>query len=108
MHDRSSIFMPMKRLDPTRRELMAAALCESNSIRATARLTGVAYNTVLKFVEDMGWAARMYLDEHMVNLSCERLQVDEIWSFCYAKDKNVPETMRRKPALFRSTCDDRN
>jgi len=87
----------MKRLDSTRRELMAAALVESNSIRATSRLTGVAYNTVLKFVADMGWAARMYLDEHMRNLDCRRLQVDEIWAFCYAKDKNVPEHM--KPAF---------
>jgi len=75
---------------------MAAALVESNSIRATSRLTGVAFTTVLRFVEDMGWAARMYLDEHMVNLPCERLQVDEVWAFCYAKDKNVPESMRNK------------
>src|SRR5437016_9326110 len=100
--------MTMKRLDSTRRELMAAALCESNSIRATARLTGVAFNTVLKFVEDMGWAARMYLDEHMIDLPCQRLQVDEVWAFCYAKDKNVPEAMRRKASLARRICDDKN
>jgi IS1 family transposase len=87
----------MKRLDSGRRELIAAALVEGNSVRATARLTGAAVTTILRFVEDMGWAAAMYLDEHMVDLPCQRLQVDEIWAFCYAKDKNVPEAMRRRP-----------
>ena len=99
MHDWSSILRTMKRLDSKRRELVAGALVESNSIRATSRLTGVAFTTVMRFVEDMGWAARMYLDEHMVNLPCQRLQVDEIWSFCYAKEKNVPEGMRRQRRL---------
>src|SRR5207244_2017889 len=78
----------MKRLDTTRRELVAAALCEGNSLRATARLTGSAYTTILRFVEDMGWACQMYLDEHMRNLPCRRLQCDELWAFVSAKDKN--------------------
>jgi IS1 family transposase len=96
----------MKRLDTGRRIQMASALVEGNSIRATARMAGVAFNTALKFVEDMGWAASIYLDEHMMDLPCERLQVDEIWGFCYAKDKNVPERMRRR-SLPRTFCDDR-
>src|SRR5437879_6041820 len=75
----------MKRLDTTRRELVAAALCEGNSIRATARLTGSAYTTVLRFVEDMGWACQMYLDEHMRDLPCRRLQCDDLWAFVSAK-----------------------
>jgi IS1 family transposase len=85
----------MKHLDSARRELVAAALCEGNSLRATARLTGVAYTTVLRFLEDMGWACQMYLDEHMRDLPCRRLQCDEIWSFVAAKQKNVTEKMRR-------------
>lgn len=47
----------------------------------------------------------MYLDEHMRDLTCQRLQVDEIWSFCYAKEKNVPEHMRRKPTWKRGYPD---
>jgi hypothetical protein len=86
----------MKRLDSTRRELVAAALCEGNSLRATARLTGSAYTTVIRFVEDMGWACQMYLDEHMRDLPCRRLQCDELWAFVSAKDKNVTEAMRRQ------------
>ncbi len=96
----------MKRLDGNRRALIAAALCEGNSVRATARLTGAAFTTVLRFVEDMGWAARMYLDEHMVDLPCERIQVDEIWSFCYAKEKNVPAHMKTGRDLPRIFCND--
>ena len=101
----------MKRLDSKSRELVAAALCEGNSIRATARLTGAAYTTVLRFVEDMGWACQMYLDEHMRNLSCQRLQCDELWSFVAAKEKNVTEAMRKQVKRRRSesaACAERN
>ena len=101
----------MRRLDSSRRELVAAALCEGNSIRATARLTGAAYTTVLRFVEDMGWACQMYLDEHMRNLSCTRLQCDELWAFVAAKDKNVTEAMRKQVKIRmseRSDCAERN
>lgn len=99
LHERSSMIRHMKRLDSKRRELVAAALCEGNSVRATSRLTGAAFSTCLRFVEDMGWAAKMYLDEHMRDLSCQRLQCDEIWGFCYAKAKNVPFEMIHKPGV---------
>src|SRR2546425_9372941 len=101
----------MKRLDSKSRELVAAALCEGNSIRATARLTGAAYTTVLRFVEDMGWACQMYLDEHMRNLSCQRIQCDELWAFVAAKAKNVTPAMRSqvKPQRSESAeCAQRN
>lgn len=62
-----------------------AALVEGNSIRATVRMTGVAKNTVVKLLRDIGQACERYHDEVMVDLPCKRLQVDEIWSFCYAK-----------------------
>jgi len=69
-----------------------AALVEGNSIRATVRMTGIAKNTVAKLLRDVGKACERYHDKVMVNLPCKRLQVDEIWSFCQAKQKNVPET----------------
>jgi hypothetical protein len=68
-----------------------AALVEGNSIRATVRMTGIAKNTVAKLLGDIGQACERYHDKVMVNLPCKRLQVDEIWSFCCAKAKNVPE-----------------
>lgn len=81
----------MNRLDPAKQAQVVAALVEGNSIRATVRMTGVAKNTIVKLLVDLGAACSDYLDEHLVNVSCQRVQVDEIWSFCYAKQKNVTE-----------------
>jgi IS1 family transposase len=65
-------------------------LCEGNSIRAVTRLTGASKNTVVQLMIDAGMACAAYHDEHVRNLSSKRIQVDEIWSFTYAKEKNVP------------------
>ncbi|HEY3572116.1 MAG TPA: IS1 family transposase [Thermoanaerobaculia bacterium] len=72
------------------RTAVVAALVEGNSIRATSRMTGVARNTVTKLLLDLAKVCAAYSDERLVNLPCKRLQVDEIWEFCYAKAKNVP------------------
>lgn len=80
---------------------------EGNSIRARARMTGVAKNTFVKLLVELGAAREAYADEHLRNLPCKRLQVDEIWAFCYAKAKNVPAEkqgkvrVRRRVALRR-------
>jgi IS1 family transposase len=84
----------MNKLSTERRAALISALVEGNSIRATARMTDTAFNTVLKFVVDIGTACRAFLDEQMRNLPCRRLQADEIWQFCYCKDKNVPDDLR--------------
>jgi len=57
-------------------------------------MTGVAKNTIVKLLADIGKACERYHDKVMVNLPCKRVQVDEIWSFCRAKQKNVPEDHR--------------
>jgi IS1 family transposase len=62
---------------------------EGNSIRATVRMTGVAKNTIAKLLVDLGTACSNYMNRTLVNLPCKRIQVDEIWSFVYAKQKNV-------------------
>jgi IS1 family transposase len=72
------------------RTAVVAALVEGCSIRSTARMTGVARNTVTKLLLDLAKVCAAYSDEKLVNLPCKRLQVDEIWEFCYAKAKNVP------------------
>jgi IS1 family transposase len=84
----------MNQLNTARRCQVVAALVEGNSIRSTVRMTGVAKNTVTKLLVDLGAACAAYHDEAMVNLPCRRLQLDEIWSFCYSKQKNVPEDKR--------------
>lgn len=65
-------------------------MVEGNSLHGTARITGVARMTIEKLLRDLGTACSQYQDEHLRNLSCRRIQCDEIWSFCYAKAKNVP------------------
>jgi hypothetical protein len=89
----------MNKLSTDRRTQLVAALVEGNSIRSAARMTDVAFNTVLKFVVDIGTVCRKFLDEQMRDLSCKRVQADEIWQFCYAKDKNLPDSMRGKPGV---------
>ena len=74
--------------------MVVRALCDGTSIRATARITGVAVNTVVKLLRDLGSVCLDFQDETMHDLSCKRLQADEIWSFVYAKAKNVPEDKR--------------
>lgn len=81
----------MNQLTKDKRVRVIAALVEGCSIRATVRMTCVAKNTVAKLLCDIGQACERYHDKVMVNLPCKRLQVDEIWSFCYAKQRNVPE-----------------
>jgi IS1 family transposase len=64
-------------------------LVEGNSLRATSRMADIAYNSVLKLVSDAGRACSDYQDTVLRNLPCRRIQVDEIWAFCYTKEKNV-------------------
>jgi len=80
----------MNRLTKDKRVQVIAALVEGNSIRSTVRMTGAAKNTVIKLLRDVGRVCESYQNKVMVNLSCKRIQVDEIWSFCYAKKRNVP------------------
>ena len=84
----------MNKLSNARRGAVVRAIVEGNSIRATVRMTGVAKNTIVKLLADLGAACARYQDEHLRNLKCRRVQCDEIWSFVYAKEKNVPEAKR--------------
>jgi len=69
-------------------------LVEGNSIRSTVRITGAAKNTVTKLLVDVGRACAEYQNKVFRNLSCTCLQCDEIWSFCYSKEKNTPKELR--------------
>lgn len=84
----------MNRLKIEKRVSVVAALVEGNSIRATARMTGVSKPTILKLLRDLGPACAAVHETMMRNLPCKRLQCDEIWSFCYSKAKNFPPAKR--------------
>lgn len=79
----------MNKLSLKDRARILACLVEGNSIRATVRMTGAAKNTVVKLLADVGAACSEYQDKVLNNLPCKRIQCDEIWSFVYAKAKNV-------------------
>jgi len=80
----------MNRTSIEQRVQIVSLLVEGNGINAITRITGVAKNTVLKLLADLGEACEAFHDENVRGLTSKRIQADEIWSFCYAKKKNVP------------------
>ncbi|HRY29425.1 MAG TPA: IS1 family transposase [Elusimicrobiota bacterium] len=86
----------MNTLSTEKRKMVVGALVEGNSIRATVRMTGVAKKTVMRILCEVGKACWEYQQKSLVNLPCKRIECDEIWSFCYAKDRNLPEGKRDK------------
>lgn len=88
----------MNRKSVKERAQILSLLVEGNSLRATTRIIretqgGCSINTVTKLLEEIGEACAWYQDKNLRNLPCRRVQVDEIWSFVYSKQKNVPEGM---------------
>jgi len=79
----------MNRLCNKTRAQILHLLCEGQSIRAVTRITGASKNTVIKLLVDAGRACAKYQDRALRNLPCKRLQVDELWSFVYAKERTV-------------------
>lgn len=79
----------MNRLSTERRAQVIGCLVEGNRIRANVHLTGVAKNAISKLLLDLGEACSTYQDRTLRNLPCQRIQVDEIWSFVGAKKANV-------------------
>jgi IS1 family transposase len=84
----------MNRLSTERRGQVIACLVEGMSIRATVRVTGVAKNTIVKLLADLGLACSEYQDLELRNLNMPVIECDEIWSYCYSKQKNVPDEFR--------------
>lgn len=84
----------MNRLSTADRAKILSCLVEGNSIRATCRMTCRDKGAVLKLLADVGAACKRYHDDHVFMLQSKRIQCDEIWSFCYAKEKNVPADLQ--------------
>src|SRR5438034_10727142 len=91
MLKRFCIVLLMNKLDNNARSQVIRCLVEGNSLRSTVRMTGVSMPTVLKLLMDIGEVCREYQDRTFKNLSCRRLQLDEVWQYCYAKENNVPD-----------------
>jgi len=83
----------MNRLSIERRAQIISLL-EGSGINSITRITGVSVHTVLKLLADVGEACQQYQDQHLRGLNCRRIQCDEIWAFCYAKQRNLRDELR--------------
>ena len=81
----------MNKLSTEQRAKILHLLCEGNSVRAITRLLNVGKNTVLNLMIDAGKTCADYHDEHVRGLKAKRIQCDEVWSFIYAKQRNVAD-----------------
>ncbi|HEX4056640.1 MAG TPA: IS1 family transposase [Tepidisphaeraceae bacterium] len=86
----------MNKLSTTERAQILTSLVEGNSIAPTCRMFGVNKITVLRLLADAGTLAAQYHDRTVYDLATTRVQVDEIWSFCFAKNDNVNPKNYRK------------
>ncbi len=89
----------MNTLIHEKRCAVVRCLVDGCSIRATTRITGVAKNTIQKLTRELGKAVLQYHNNVVRNVKSQRVQCDEVWCFCYAKDKNLPDDMRGQPGV---------
>src|SRR5882757_171571 len=86
---KSSDTRSMNRLPLAKRVQILSMLCEGSSMRSITRVADVSINTVSKLLVDAGEACLAMHDEQVRGVKSARIQADEIWSFCYAKQRNV-------------------
>ena len=91
----------MNKLATERGAQVINCLVEGCSIRSTVRMTGVAKKTVMRLLVQVGALCLEYQDRVFRNLQCKRLQVDELWTYIYAKQKNVTPEIANPPTSSR-------
>ena len=79
----------MNKLSIEKRAMILTMLVEGSSMRSVSRIADVSINTVTKLLVDAGIVCAEFQSENLVNIKSKRVQCDEIWSFCYSKEKNV-------------------
>jgi IS1 family transposase len=88
----------MNRLSTEKRVQIVRAMVEGNSIRSITRMTGVCQEAILKLLRDLGVACADHHNTAVRGVRAERIQCDEVWSFCYAKDKNATPEQKSEGA----------
>src|SRR3546814_5771986 len=99
----SSYIRGMNKLPLQKRVQILSMLVEGSSMRSISRITGVSINTVTKLLVDAGQACAAYHDEAVREVPAQRVQCDEIWSFCYRSEEHTSELqslMRISYAVF--------
>lgn len=89
----------MNKLTNEKRAQILSVLCEGMGVNAACRITGASKNTALKLLADAGEACAAYQDEKMHNLTCKRVECDEIWSFVGMKQKMFPSSTKANSGL---------
>src|SRR5580704_10176000 len=80
----------MNKLPLEKRVQVLHMLCEGSSMRSISRVCDVSINTVAKLLVDAGTACASFHYEKVQGVKSQRVQCDEIWSFCYSKQSNTP------------------
>ena len=106
MLDRSSILLAMNKLPAAKQVAIVKALTEGASVRATARMVGVSKMTVLRLLAEIGDLCAIYQDHKLRNLSCKRIQADEIWSYVGAKQRHATREWEGDIWTFTAICAD--
>jgi IS1 family transposase len=86
----------MNKLSIEEKVRVVACLVEGNSLRSTVRMTGIHRTTIQNLLVELGAACSAHQDKVFRNLKCQRLQCDEIWAFCGAKEKNASPEKKRQ------------
>ncbi len=97
------IMLGMNKLPVATRAQILSMLCEGASMRSVSRLTDTSINTVSKLLEDAGRFCAGFHDVNVRGVAAKRVQVDEVWAFCYAEGKErsrVPRPRRTVLAIF--------
>ena len=89
----------MNKLPLAKRTQILAMLCEGSSMRSISRVVDVSFNTIDKLLQDAGNACAEFHNQAVRGVQSKRVQCDEVWSFCYAKQKNVA-TAKRKDLAY--------
>jgi IS1 family transposase len=89
----------MNKMSHEKRCAVIRCLVDGNSVRATCRITGASKNAVQRLTKEIGKACLKFQNKMLRNLNTKRIECDEVWNFCYAKDKNVPDEMRGMPGV---------
>jgi IS1 family transposase len=87
----------MNTLSPAKQAQIIAAICEGASVRSTARQAEVSKNTVSRLIANVATAVNLYQDHAFRNLDIRRIECDEIWAFCSAKERNVKPNHQGDP-----------
>lgn len=75
---------------------VVSLLCEGNSIRSTERITGIHRDTIMRLGVRIGEGCKRIMDDKLQNLTCNLIQVDEVWGFIGMKQKTLKSLKPQK------------